>query len=55
MLLKEQYDMILRLLSDGECEWHKTVGIADKLELKGTRAREILRTQRKVLKIKRKI
>ena len=38
---KEQYDIILKLMADGE--WHKTAEIADKLGLKGTRAREIMR------------
>lgn len=38
---KEQYDIILKLLADGE--WHKTSEIADELGLKGTRAREIMR------------
>ena len=38
---KEQYDIILKLLADAE--WHKTVEIASKLGLKGTRAREIMR------------
>lgn len=38
---KEQYDIILKLLADGE--WHKTAEIADELGLKGTRAREIMR------------
>lgn len=38
---KEQYDIILKLLADGE--WHKTAKIADELGLKGTRARKIMR------------
>lgn len=38
---KEQYDIILKLLADGE--WHKTAEIADELGIKGTRARKIMR------------
>lgn len=38
---KEQYDIILKLLADGE--WHKTAEIVDELGLKGTRARKIMR------------
>ena len=37
----EQYNKILKLLSDGE--WHKTAEIADNLGLKGTRTKEIMR------------
>lgn len=37
----EQYDKILKLMEDGD--WHKTAEIAEKLELKGTRTKELLK------------
>ena len=37
----EQYEIILKLLNDGE--WHKTAEIADNLELKDTRTKELLK------------
>lgn len=38
---KEQYDIILKLLADGE--WHKTAEIADELGLKDTRTKELIK------------
>lgn len=38
---KEQYDIILKLLADGE--WHKTSEIADELGLKDTRTKELIK------------
>ncbi len=37
----EQYDKILKLMDDGN--WHKTAEIAEKLELKDTRTKELLK------------
>lgn len=37
----EQYDKILKLMDDGD--WHKTVEIAEKLGLKDTRTKELLK------------
>jgi len=38
---KEQYDIILKLLANGE--WHKTAEIADELGLKDTRTKELIK------------
>ncbi len=37
----EQYDKILKLMDDSD--WHKTAEIADKLGLKDTRTKELLK------------
>ena len=39
--LMEQYDKILKLMDDSD--WHKTAEIADKLGLKDTRTKELLK------------